>query len=76
MGTGCIFIDSWEKAACFCVNLLSFTKAELDRFPQFNTLYISVYGLSVTTYTINVHILRSIVNEGIHKEVLLYDGLS
>ena len=52
------FANGWEKAACFCVNLLSFTYSEIQAVPQYNTIYLSVFGLSSTTYTINVLIER------------------
>jgi hypothetical protein len=50
--------DGFEKIACFCVNLLNYTKTELDQYPLFNTIYISLYGLSTTTYTINIILER------------------
>lgn len=46
--------DGFEKIACFCVNILHYSKEEIDRMPEYQTLYISTYGLSTTTYTINI----------------------
>lgn len=67
--------EGFEKVACFCVNLMNYTKVEIDQNPQYTALYISVFGLSTTTYTINVIIERKDDENNKKKEIILYDGI-
>lgn len=64
--------EGFEKIACFCVNILHYSRAEIDNMPEYQTIYISTYGLSTTTYTINIIIQRNIEKQ---QAILLYDGV-
>lgn len=49
------------------MNLIIYEKQDLDRLPSQKIIYLSVMGLSTTTYTINVHIERLDVNNKTNK---------
>jgi len=63
--------QGFEKAACFCVNLIEYMSTELftEKDSRNNTFYIATYGLTNADYTINVIIERNSTDD--NGEIIL-----
>ena len=62
----------FEKAACFCQNLVRYTNDTPSDAPLNSTYYIAVYGMTLATYTINVFIERNSTENHI---IRLFDSI-
>ena len=62
----------FEKAACFCQNLVRYTKDTPSDAPLNSTYFIAVYGMTLATYTINVFIERNTTDNHVIK---LYNSI-